>query len=182
MDYQEARLLRFVEAFHGKAEGDRIKALELTGDEYGSPLALKRYSTKYKEYISDRLYQKAVYRGLINPTKMEVVVEEVLSKERLLDLLSRQATGEKPTRRTEVLRKNPETGLLEAVEVRTEHDEIGSQENLAKILGLFKEIPKAPTTKVEEILAKMTGMDREEGEDLLLEASLHLLDSPEEQG
>lgn len=177
LDWKEARLLRFVQKFKSNG-GNKEKALEDAGDEWGAPLLIKKKALR--EYLANNLFDKAVQRGLIRPDKAYVEDSETIPKEKLLSLLTQQALGEKPSYRQEVLRRNSETGLMEVIEVRSNYDEQKAQDLLAKILGLYEEAPKPPTINVGVVIDGLKGWDRIKAEELLVETHLKLLEAPSE--
>jgi len=174
LDWKEARLLRFVQKLKSNG-GNREKALEDAGDEWGSPLKIKK--KVLREYLANNLYDKAIQRGLIRPDQAYVADAETIPKEKLLGLLTQQALGEKPSYRQEVLRRNADTGLMEVVEVRSNYDEQKAQDLLAKILGLYEEAPKVPNINIGVVIDGMKGWEKTKAEELLVEAHLKMLEA-----
>jgi hypothetical protein len=180
-DAKKARLQRFAR-YCNKEGTNRVEALEKAGDLDGSPLSF--YTKKMKIYLADRLYSQAVLRGLLIPTRHQFEIEEVIPKEELLTLLTQQARGERPTFRSEVLRKNPDTNAMEVVEVRSTFDEQKAQDLLAKVHGLYDEKPQGPTLNIAVVVDSLKGEERAKAENLLMEAHLKMLEAggPSAQG
>lgn len=178
---REARLRRFVHAYKRNG-GDAIQAVIEAGDPLGGPLRVRKKN--YLEYISGVLLEKAKKKGLIESAegKKYPKIKERMEEDILLDLLTKQASGERPTYRQEVLRRNPDTGLMEVSEVRSTFDEVKSQEILAKILGLYDEVPKAPNINIGVMLDGLKGLEKEKAEAILVEAHTRMLEAqPEAQ-
>ncbi|MGH7273972.1 MAG: hypothetical protein ACREIQ_05940, partial [Nitrospiria bacterium] len=100
-EWRKARLLKFAKEFRRNG-GDKEKALEDSGDEWGEPLKIKR--KWYRKALAENLYRKAVAQNLLRPEKAYLEDVETIPKEQLLSLLTQQARGEKASYRQEVLR------------------------------------------------------------------------------
>jgi hypothetical protein len=176
MSDREARLQRFVQAYKrngGKADEAVIEA----GDHLGVPLLNPKRAIL--DYFSQKFLAEAREKGLIVDGKRYPKVKDKMAAEELLDLLTKQASGERPTYRQEVLRRNPETGSMEVVEIRSTFDEVKSQEILAKILGLYEEVPKGPDVNIGVMIDGLKGWDKDKAEALLMEAHMKMLGAPE---
>lgn len=171
-DERKRRLLEFVSLYKGKAKGDAIQAAQMMTDEYGTPI---NWKTKVSlEWAADHYFKKAVSEGLIIKDPEFYLHHDVIPKGKLLDMLSRQAMGDAPTKRREVYRRNSD-GDMELSEVHEEKDKMEAQEKLAKILGLYKEQEKAPTVNIALVLGKLTGEDKKLAEDLIIDTHAELL-------
>jgi hypothetical protein len=173
-DWRLARLERFAKAFKGPAGGNKEEALRLAGDEWGNPVVIAKKNLR--QYQAENLYRKAVQKGLIVPDK-KYIKEERVPKDQLLSLLAKQALGEKPTKRYEVLRRNDDNGAMEVIEIRQEFDEQDAQDKLARILGLYKEPPREEKPlDIAAVLATLKGGEKRFAEEALVEAQMKLLE------
>ncbi|MGH7274658.1 MAG: hypothetical protein ACREIQ_09405, partial [Nitrospiria bacterium] len=77
----------------------------------------------------------------------------------------------------EVLRRDPDTGKMEVVEVRSNYDEQKAQDLLAKILGMYDEAPKPPTINVGVVIDSLKGWEKVKAEELLVEAHMKMLEA-----
>ena len=173
LEWKEQRLLRFVKEFKRNG-GNKEDALEKAGDEWGAPLKIKK--KWMREWLGKQLFDKAISRGLIRPDKAYLEDVETIPKEQLLSLLTQQARGEKASYRQEVLRRDPDTGKMVVVEVRSNYDEQKAQDLLAKILGLYEEAPKPPTINVGVVIDSLKGWEKAKAEELLVEAHMKMLE------
>lgn len=164
----EAKLQRFVEAYR-KNGGHRGNAAIAAG--------AKVTNTASSYAVGMRLYKKAVERGLLSESAAEA--DRDLDKMDLVKLLSLQASGKRPSKRQEVERWDPKAGRMKIVERRTEWDEGGSQEKLAKVLGVYTDGPKAPTVNILQVLGEMPAEERAKAEAQLIEAHSRLLEAAE---
>jgi len=175
LEWKEQRLLRFVKEFKRNG-GNKEDALEKAGDEWGAPLKIKK--KWMREHLASELFKKAISRGLIRPDKAYLEDVETIPKEQLLSLLTQQARGEKASYRQEVLRRDPDTGKMVVVEVRSNYDEQKAQDLLAKILGLYEEMPKPPNINIGLVLDGLKGWEKAKAEELLVEAHMKMLETP----
>ena len=176
-DYRKARLKRYALAYRGPAKGDKIKAAELAGDEWGRPY---KYKTKAQgEYMGEMLFNKCLAEGLLHESPDFYAHEDHIPKGKILELLSKQALGELPTYIKRTLRKD-EDGRMVMVQEDQVFDQAGSQEKLAKMLGMFGEVQKAPQVNIGIVMEKLGGKEKEAAENLIIEAHTRLLESPSE--
>jgi hypothetical protein len=123
----------------------------------------------------EKLYKKAMRRGLLvakdilNPTP-----DPHAGKEELLDLLTKQALGIIPSRRTEVY-KRTKKGEMVAFEIRTEYNQLEAQDKLAKLLNLYEGGTAPRAINVVTAVAELPPHLRKTAELDVIEAHTRLL-------
>lgn len=160
----EARLLRFVTEYVATG-GNKAEAAKRAGSIANGARNLAR--------AGSALYKKAITRGLLRTDYVEP--EEELNKEGIIALLGDQATGKRPSRRYEVRKRNKD-GVMVTHEIRNEYDELGAQDKLAKVMGLYEEVQTAPPVNILQIIGSLGEAEKKTAESYLIEAHSKLLE------
>jgi hypothetical protein len=169
---EDKQLHRFLHALKA-TRGDKTKAAMMAGPV--KPDAPK-YLPVMASMVGERLYKKAMERGmLVSSDLIRGKVDPSLDRASLLDLLSKQAMGIVPSRRTEIYKRTKQ-GQIVAAEIRTEYNQLEAMQEIAKILRLHGEGEPKANVQVGLLLGQAAqGKLRESAATEIIDAHTRLL-------